>query len=118
MAKTVTVSAAEDDDAVTDGVATVTHTLSGGGYGSVTAPDVEVTVTENDAPGLFLSEATLTVVEGNATGSTYTVKLATEPTATVTVTVSGQANTDLNVSGLSSTSTLTFTTDDWNTPRR
>ena len=44
-AQTVTVTAAEDDDGVTDAVATLTHTISGGGYASTTVPNVEVSMT-------------------------------------------------------------------------
>ena len=53
-AKTVTVRAAEDGDAAED-TATVTHTVAGGDYGSVTAADVGVTVTDNDTPGVTAS---------------------------------------------------------------
>ena len=42
-AQTVTVSAKQDDDAADD-TATVTHTVSGADYGSVSASDVAVTV--------------------------------------------------------------------------
>ena len=52
------------------------------------------------------------VTEG-ATG-TYTVALATEPSADVTVTVSGQAGTDVSLSGLTNNG-LTFTTGNWDT---
>ncbi len=44
-AQTVTVTAEEDDDGVTDAVATLTHTISGGGYASTTVPNVEVSMT-------------------------------------------------------------------------
>ena len=67
-AQTVTVTAAEDDDGVTDAVATLTHTVSGGGYGSTTVPDVEVSITENDTAGLVISKDNLTVGEGDAAG--------------------------------------------------
>ena len=57
--------------------------------------------------------AGLVVAEG-ATG-TYTVALATEPSAdvTVTVTISGQAGTDVSLDKTS----LTFTTGNWDTPQ-
>ena len=110
-AQTVTVSAAEDDDAVADPVATVTHSLAGGGYDDVTVPDVEVTIIENDSPSIVLSAVALSVGEGDTTGKTYTVKLATQPSASVTVTVSGHASSDVSVDDTS----LTFTTSNWNT---
>ena len=50
-------------------------------------------------------------MEGDATGVTYTVRLATQPSATVTVAISGQGNTDVSVDE----DTLTFTTDSWST---
>ena len=111
VAQTVTVTAAADDDGVTDAGVRLTHTVSGGGYGSTTVPDVEVSITENDTAGLVISKDSLTVGEGDAAGSTYTVKLATEPTGEVTVTVSGHAGTDLTLDK----TTLTFTVDDWAT---
>ena len=111
VAQTVTVTAAEDDDGVTDAGVTLTHTVSGGGYGSTTVPDVEVSITENDTAGLVLSETGLTVTEGDAAGSSYTVKLATEPTGSVSVTITGHAGTDLTLDK----TTLTFTVGNWDT---
>ena len=94
VARTVTVSAAEDADAETD-TATVSHTVSGADYGSETAGSVAVTVSENEvastAVGLSVSPsqvdedagATSVVVTGALNG-------ASEATETVlTVTVSG-----------------------------
>ena len=109
VAQTVAVTAAEDHDAVTDAGVTLTHTVSGGGYGSTTVPDVEVSITENDTAGVVLSETGLAVTEEDAAGSSYTVKLATQPSGEVTVTVSGQAGTDLTLDK----TMLTFTVDNW-----
>ena len=106
-AQTVTVSAAEDIDAAND-AATLLHTASGGDYAGETA-EVAVTVTDDDTAGLTLSTATLGVAEGG--DAEYTVRLATQPTATVTVAVTGTASTDLTLSAAS----LTFTTSTWNT---
>ena len=107
----VTVAAVQDTDALDDS-ATVTHGVSGGGYGDVSAPDVAVTVTDDDR-GIVLDPTTLTVVEGDATGQSYTVKLAAQPTVEVTVTVTGQDQTDLELTGLSPTNTLTFDATSW-----
>ena len=111
-AQTVTVTARDDVDGADDPV-TLTHTAVGGDYGGVTAP-LAVTVADDDR-GVVLSSDVLEVVEGDAAGTAYTVKLATEPTAAVTVTVAGQAGTDLVLGGLSVTNTLTFTTLNWGT---
>ena len=106
-AQTVTVSAAEDDDADNDPTVTLTHAVSGAAdYASVEADSVAVTITENDTPGVTLSETNLAVPEGGS--ATYTVKLPTQPTGNVTVTVSG-ASGDVTVD----TDTLTFTTLNW-----
>ena len=83
----------------------------------MTVPDAVVTIRENDVPGVVLSGSSVTVEEGDTTGESYTVRLATRPSATTTVEVSGQAGTDLELSGLSASSTLTFTTSNWNSPR-
>ena len=111
VAQTVTVTAAEDDDGVTDAGVRLTHTVSGGGYGSTTVPDVEVSITKNDSAGLVLSETDLTVTEGYSAESSYTVKLATRPSGSVSVTISGHDGTDLTLDK----TTLTFTMDHWAT---
>ena len=107
--QTVTVSADEDADSTQDR-ATVTHTVSGGDYGSVTASGVSVTVTDNDTPGVTVTPASLTVGEGG-TGR-YTVRLNTQPSGNVMVAISSN-NTDVTVP--QSSSTLTFTTTSWST---
>ena len=76
----MTVTAAEDDDGVTDAGVTLTHTVSGGGYGSTTVPDVEVSITENDTAGVTIEPTALSVVAGRS--NEYTVALATQPSAT------------------------------------
>ena len=108
--QTVTVTADDDEDAVTDAKVTVTNTGSGGDYGSVAAT-VTVRITESDEPGLVLSRTELGVTEGDEEGSSYTVELATEPSAEVTVTVGVPDGTDVGVTPTS----LTFSTSDWKT---
>ena len=105
-AQTVTVTAAEDADGNNDSV-TLAHAASGGGYGSVTG-DVEVTVIDDEVPGVRISTTTLTVPEGGP--NTYTVRLNTQPGGDVVVTVNG-ASGDVSFSG----SPLTFTTSNWET---
>ncbi len=114
-AQTVTVTAAEDDDAANDEV-TLKHTASGGDYGSVVL-DVVVTVEDDDTVGLVVDPAAVTVGEADDPETpakehqgTYTVRLATEPSADVTVAVTGQASTDVSVDA----ATLTFTVAKWN----
>ena len=115
--KTVTVRAAEDDDALTDSGVTISHTVGGANYEGVTAPGLTVTITEDDAVGVDIDPTTLTVTEGDATGVSYNVKLNSQPAGDVTVTVSGHSGTDLSISGttLSGDDELTFTTANWGT---
>ena len=105
--QTVTLTAVEDDDAVTDAPTTLTHTASGADYDSVAVVNLVVTVTENDTVGLTLSATTLTVTEGSST-DTYTVVLDTEPTGPVMVTI-GQGS-----EVTTSPATLNFTVANWN----
>ena len=108
--QTVSVSAADDGDALRDD-ATVSHSASGGGYVSISA-DLPVIVSDDDTPALVLGAARLDVDEGAS--ASYTVRLATLPTAaTVTVAVARSAGSpDVTASPAS----LTFTTGTWSTP--
>ena len=107
----MTVKAREDADAKNDSV-TLTHTGAGGEYEGV-AEELAVTVDDDETVSIVLSKTTLTVDEEDADGETYTVKLSHEPSVEVTVTVTGQDTTDLELSGLSGTDTLTFSTTTW-----
>ena len=73
--------------------------------------EVKATPVVPTAPGVTVSESTLTVTEEDSTGDSYTVALDTLPTADVTVTVAGHASTDVTLSP----TTLTFTTLNWET---
>ena len=108
----MTVTAAQDTDAGDDEV-TLTHTAAStdADYEGL-ALGMPVTVDDDDTAGLEVSRTVLSLAEG-ATG-TYTVALATEPSADVTVTISGQAGTDVSLSGLTD-NRLTFTTGNWDT---
>ena len=89
-ARTVTVTAGDDADAVNDEV-TLTHTVAGGGYDGVEASSVVVTVSDNDR-GVTVSETALTVDEEDTTGSSYTVVLG----GRWTVTVGGYSGTEVS----------------------
>ena len=102
----VTVTANQDDDAIDESV-TLTNTVSGGGYGSVIAADVDVEVTDDDDVGVTVSPTELTVIEGQEGG--YTVVLTSEPAGNVTVTVNDPGNTDVTADP----AVLTFTPTDW-----
>ena len=114
-AQTITVTPVKDDNAAGETV-TLTHTVSGGDYAGIAADSVTVNLTDSDARNLVLSEESLAVTEGDATGVGYTVKLATQPSDTVTVAISGHDGADLTLSGTTLTNNqLTFTTTNWGT---
>ena len=114
-AQTITVTPVKDDNAAGETI-TLTHTLSGGDYAGIAADSVTINLTDSDARNLVLSEESLAVTEGDATGDRYTVKLATQPSDTVTVTISRHEGADLTLSGNTLTSNqLTFTTTNWGT---
>ena len=108
--KTVTFTARQDADDDHEEVVLSIGRVPGVSAGAV--PQVTVTIVDDDAAaGLVVDPTSLDVVE-NSHG-TFTVKLATQPTADVTVTV---ASDDTGAATVSTTS-LTFTTATWNTPQ-
>ena len=115
-AQTVTVTAGHDDDHTND-TATLTNTAAGGGYSGASPVAVAVTVADDDRPALVISPTSVTVDEGDTSGASagksYTVRLATQPSANVAVTITGTAGTDVSLD----TSSMTFTSDTWNTPQ-
>ena len=107
--QTVTVSLAEDDDAVRDAAVTLTHTVTGADEYEDAALDISpvtVTPSENDMRGVTVSPTSLTVAAG--VSGTYGVRLNSEPTDAVTVMVTSSSD-DVTVSG----SPLVFTTANW-----
>ena len=101
-ARTVTVSAQEDEDAE-DGTATVEHQASGGDYSEVSVDPVVVRVDDDDTKSVTLSRTVLEVDEEESV--TYTVKLDTRPTRSVTISLTVPAGTGVSVRP----SSLTFT---------
>ena len=75
-------------------------------------PSAEVTGTPA-TPRVTVSTAALTVTEEDANGDSYTVVLATQPTADVTVTVAGHAGTVVILAP--DPPALTFTAQNWDT---
>ena len=107
-----------DDDAIQDAAIPVTFSMSGGDYNGLTVPDLHVTVTETDVAGLVFSPDSFEVDEGDATGTTYSVRLEAQPLVnrggdSVTVTISPSAGSGLTVMP----SSVTFNRSDWNVPR-
>lgn len=81
-------------------------------YRNLNPADVSVTNVDNEAPGLIVNPGSLTVRENVGTTS-FTVRLATKPSADVTVPVSSEkpGNADVNPA------TLTFTPINFSAPQ-
>ena len=105
-AQTVTVTAGQDDDAVSYDL-TLVHAASGGDYGLVSA-NVGVTVNDDDTAGLVFTPSSVAVTEGD--DATCTVALAARPTGPVTVSIAGHSGTDLTLGQ----TLLEFTPSNWN----
>ena len=112
-ARTVTVTADQDDDAVDD-TATLTHTVSSpddDDYDGLSAGGVSVTVTDDDSVGVTISDTSLDMEEGDS--AAYTVVLTSEPAGDVTVAIEGITDTDLLLDNAS----LIFTAQNWSIPQ-
>ena len=119
--QTVTLSAAEDNNDLTNGSRVINHSASGGGYANVTA-SLTATEADNDNDGAIVlrnldDDADITnlgVQEGGT--ARYKVKLDKEPRGTVTVALTYESggDTDLTV-GLPTSRTLTFNATNWST---
>jgi Calx-beta domain len=113
LAQTVTVTGV--DDFVADGDVPYTIVLAPAasadpGYRGLDPADVAVTNRDNDTPGVLVSPTTgLVTTEAGGTAS-FTVVLTSQPTATVTIPLASSDPTE----GRLSTSSLTFTTTNWN----
>ncbi len=119
-ARTVTVTAVDDDIAEGGHTSTITHAASSGdpGYDALPIPNVIANLTDNDSAGVSVVESggTTAVDETGPTSDTYTIVLTSEPVADVTVAVDPDPQTDAG-SGPGTAVNLTFTAGDWDTPQ-
>ncbi|MCY4530593.1 MAG: hypothetical protein OXD46_16395, partial [Chloroflexi bacterium] len=113
--QTVKVTAEHDSDDQDEADVTLTHTMASADdsdYDGITADSLIVTVIDDDKPAVVIRPTSVTVPEGHAVQ--YTVVLKTVPDGDVTITINDPTdNTDVTADP----ATLTFTTDDWNTPQ-
>ena len=118
-AQTVTVKAAEDDDAVTNADVFLAHAITSDDdatYNALADQYVTIFITEDDSAGVTIAPTSMTVLEGRS--NSYLVKLNSQPTADVTVAISGHSGAILTLSGTTLVSdSLTFTSSNWNTPQ-
>jgi hypothetical protein len=114
-----TVNVIANDDAIADGttMGTITHSASSsdGNYsgGAVTIDSVDVTIIDDETPGISISGSPI-ATEGGANG-TYTVVLTTMPNGPVSVALAATAGGGEFT--ILTASPLTFTTADYNQPQ-
>ena len=110
-ARTVTVSALDDDDGF-DETITLTHDPSGADYGSAPNATFAFTLDDDDPRGVVLSTSTLMVQENGS--ATYTVTLRTQPSGGAVTVAIASGGGGITVAPTS----LTFNGANWNTPRQ
>ncbi|MBF2760544.1 MAG: hypothetical protein ISN28_09790 [Ectothiorhodospiraceae bacterium AqS1] len=108
--KTVNFTADHDND-ILDNRVDIVLTASGGGYDNITSK-VEVSVADDDVPGMTLSRTALRLNEGG--GGSFTVVLEAQPSADTRVSISQSSNLDVRVSPVA----LTFTPADWDSEQQ
>ena len=114
--QTVALAAARDADGV-DGTATFTHTATSDdvGYDALAIAEVTATEVDDDPLGVAVSAASVLVSEGGT--ASYTLVLATQPTADVTLAVANRGDEADDTDLTAGPATLTFTPATWNTPQ-
>ena len=110
-ARTVTVSALDDDDGF-DETITLTHDPSGADYGLAPNATFAFTLDDDDPRGVVLSTSTLMVQENGS--ATYTVKLRAQPSGGAVTVAIASGGGGIAVAPTS----LTFNGANWNTPRQ
>lgn len=116
--QTINVSAPNNDlrDTPAINTAIISITPADANYQSIDPADVTVNVTDDDIPGVIVSNLSQNTSESGQSGS-FTVKLATKPTANVSILVN-ETNHPLNSANqegiiLGDPVTLTFTPTNW-----
>lgn len=113
-----TVTVTGQDDAVADGsplynIVVGAATSGDAGYMGIDPPDVEVTNTDDDSPGITVNPTTgLTTTEAGG-DDTFSIVLNSRPTADVTISITSSDTGEGTVSAPS----LTFTPDNWDAPQ-
>ena len=101
-----------DDEDITFTIVTAAAVSSDAKYSGLNAADVTVKNLDNDAAGITVSAVGGAATEAGGT-ATFTIVLATQPTADVTI---GLASGDLT-EGTVAPASLTFTAANWSTPQ-
>ncbi|MBI2933792.1 MAG: hypothetical protein HYY16_19280, partial [Planctomycetes bacterium] len=111
-APSATITVSPIDDFMAEGNETTIVTLAAGGYTVVAPNTATVTLADDDSIGI-----TVSAISGNTSedgsAATFTVVLASQPTADVVVPISSSDAAEGTVSAAS----LTFTSADWDSPQ-
>ena len=109
---TATFSIDPTQDAIDEGTGETVGITGSTTASGLTVGETSMTITDDDEKGIVLSKTAVTVTEVSGTGNTasYTVKLASQPTAGVTVEVSSGDTSTATVNKAS----LSFSTTNWN----
>ena len=110
--KTVTVSAAHDDDAVDD-TFTLTHGASGAGEYRGLSAVLEGTVDDDDMGGIGVTVHPMSLDVNEGGGGSYTLVLDVQPTGNVRIDIASGDTSAVTVNR----SSVTFSSSNWNTPQ-
>ena len=114
--QTVVVTAVDDVNPEGPHSSTITHTAASGDpkYNAIAIPDIVVSVTDNDIPGITTSESggSTQVSEQGTTSDSVTIVLDSQPTADVSITSTPDVQTDLG-NGPGAPVVITFTPANW-----
>jgi hypothetical protein len=113
-----TVTVTGTDDVVADGPAAFTIVTSPSVsndplYAGIDAPDVQVTNTDDDQPGVLVAPSGGLQVGEDGTTATFTVRLATQPASEVVIALSLSDATEVALDAAA----LTFSPSSWQTPQ-
>jgi S-layer homology domain len=113
--QTITVTAVDDSKIEGAHTGAIVHTLSSTafGYSGMTLSGVAVDVTDNDAPSIIISQNIFTGVTDSGGTVAPTIRLGAQPTSDVVLSLSSANPLKLALS----TTGMTFTTANWNTPQ-
>jgi hypothetical protein len=116
QSQTITVTGVDDFIAANPWTATITFSTtvsSDGNFSGKTIPPVTVNQIESDFPGIIVSPTSLSTTNGGPP-VTFTVQLASKPTANVQLPLTVSIPYEATVAGPAG-ATLTFTAANWNT---
>jgi hypothetical protein len=114
--QTVTVTGVDDvmvDGTVAYSIVTGAASSADPAYSGLVVADVSASNTDNDAPSVTVTPTSGLVTTEALGTATFTVVLATMPSASVTISVTSTDTTE----GTVSTASLVFTTLNWSTPQ-